>query len=126
MGTGLAGGVLAYALARQRGTRVAYAERIQGISGFGRGFRLAPTERVLIVADVIVTGGSVQEMMALVEQAGATVAGVGVLIDRTGGALDFGVRTESLAKVALAAYSPKDCPLCRQHLPLRRPKYGRI
>src|SRR5438093_13414636 len=76
--------ILAHEVARQLGVRAVYAERRDGASGreFRRGFALAPGERVLVVDDIMTTGGSVQETIDAVRVAGATVAGASVLVDR--------------------------------------------
>jgi orotate phosphoribosyltransferase len=126
VGPALGGVVLAYAIARRLNVRAVYAERIQGILSFGRGYHIGPDDQVLIVEDAIITGGTVRETIDLVQMAGATVAGVGVVIDRSGGQADFGVRTERMATFDFDVYSPDDCPLCRANVPLRRPKHGRL
>src|SRR5437762_303240 len=80
--------ILAHEVARQLGVRAVYAERRDGASGreFRRGFALAPGARVLVVDDIMTTGGSVQETIDGVRVAGAAVAGGSVLVDRSGGA----------------------------------------
>src|SRR5256886_11901187 len=80
--------ILAHEVARQLGARAIYAERREGASGreFRRGFALAPGERVLVVDDIMTTGGSLQETIDAVRAAGGTVAGAAVLVDRSGGA----------------------------------------
>jgi orotate phosphoribosyltransferase len=125
-GPALGGVILAYALARRLGARAIYAERIQGIMSFSRGFQIDPSDRVLIVEDAVITGGSVQEVIDMVRGAGATVAGVAVVVDRSGGETRFGVRTERMTSVSFEVYPPDDCPLCRANVPLRRPKHGRL
>lgn len=83
-----------------------------------RGFSIAPGERVLVVEDVVTTGGSVREVLDVVKSAGGEVAGVALLVDRSGGAVDFGVRTEALLTLKVESYSPDQCPLCQQGIPL--------
>jgi orotate phosphoribosyltransferase len=86
-----------------------------------RGFHLAVGERVLVVEDVVTTGGSVSEAMKLVRQADAKLVGVGLLVDRSAGKVDFGVKTEALLKMSIEKYPPEDCPLCKQGLPVIKP-----
>lgn len=126
VGPALGGVVLAYTVARRLQVRAVYAERVQGILSFGRGFDIGSDDRVLIVEDAAITGNSVRELIDLVQEAGATVVGVAVLIDRSDGAIDFGVRTERMAAFQFDVYDPSDCPLCQQNVPLRRPKHGRL
>ena len=71
--------------------------------------------------DVLTTGGSVREMIALVEEAHATVAGVASLVDRSGKTLQFSARKESLLSLPLVTYQPDSCPLCQQGIPLVKP-----
>lgn len=126
VGPALGGVVLAYTVARRLQARAVYAERVQGILSFGRGFVINPDDRVLVVEDAIITGSSVREAIEMVRETGATVAGVAVLIDRSGGAIDFGVRTERMATFDFEVYQPEECPLCKANIPLRRPKHGRL
>lgn len=114
--------ILAHEVARQLGVRAVYAERSESGSGraLRRGFQLRPGERVLVVDDIMSTGGSVEETMAAVREAGGTVVGVGVLVDRSGGA-SLGVPHFALWEVAMASYEPLSCPLCARGLPLRKP-----
>lgn len=88
--------------------------------GLRRGFSLAPGERALVVDDVVTTGGSVREVIAAVQEAGGRVVGVGLLVDRSGGSVDFGVPCEALLRIDARreSYRPEECPLCRQGIPL--------
>jgi orotate phosphoribosyltransferase len=106
--------ILAHEVARQLGTRAIYAERIEGPSGreFRRGFAIAPGERVLVVDDIMTTGGSVQETIDAVRSAGGTVAGASVLVDRSGGATRLDVPLHSLWRLDIPSYAPAECPLC--------------
>ena len=79
-----------------------------------RGFQLQPGENVLVVEDVVTTGGSTREVMEVVRAAGGIVVGAGSLIDRSGGAVDLGVPRHALAVLEVPVYSPEDCPLCRE------------
>lgn len=117
------GGILlAFETARQLGVAAAYAER-EGETGraFRRGTTFAPGARVLVVDDILTTGGSVRETLAALEPHGVTVVGIGVLWDRSGGKVDFGVPLVALHAEAIAAYDPADCPMCAAGIPLAKP-----
>jgi orotate phosphoribosyltransferase len=79
-----------------------------------RGFLLRPEQRVLVVEDVWTTGGSTQEAIRVVQQAGGRVVGAGALIDRSGGTIDFPVESQALLNLPISSYEPDDCPLCRE------------
>jgi orotate phosphoribosyltransferase len=116
--------ILAHEVARQLGVRAVYAERTADGHGreFRRGFRLGPGERVLVVDDIMSTGGSVQETIDAVRANGAEVVGVGVLVDRSAGQARFdGLPVLSLWDVSIPAYAPADCPQCAQGTPLVKP-----
>jgi orotate phosphoribosyltransferase len=116
--------ILAHEVARQLGVRAVYAERSADGRGreFRRGFRLNPGERVLVVDDVMSTGGSVQETIAAIRACGAEVVGVAVLVDRSAGRATFeGLPVISLWDVSIPAYAPDECPQCTQGLELVKP-----
>lgn len=105
--------ILAFETARHLGVRAVYAER--GAEGkgfvFRRGFRFAPGERVLVVEDIVTTGGSVLQVVDAVRAAGAEVAGVGLLVDRSGGQVDYGVPVvEALLELNIESYAPDAVP----------------
>jgi orotate phosphoribosyltransferase len=79
-----------------------------------RGFALRPDQRVLVVEDVWTTGGSTQEAIQVVQEAGGRVVAVAALIDRSGGKIDFPVKAQALLDLPIASYEPEDCPLCRE------------
>ena len=118
----LGGVVFGYELARQLLVRAIFSERdSDGRMTFRRGFALNNGERVLVAEDVVTTGGSVRETMEAVRAAGGEVVAVVALVDRSGGKVDFGVRLETLLIEAVETYSPDDCPLCRQDVPISKP-----
>ena len=78
-----------------------------------RGFKLEPGQKVLVVEDVVTTGGSVVEVMDIVRQSGAEVVGVAVLVDRSAGKVDFGVRTEAVLSMDIESWEAPECPLCK-------------
>ena len=79
-----------------------------------RGFTLKPDQHVLVVEDVWTTGGSTDETIHVVEEAGGRVIAAGALIDRSGGTIDFPVESNALLELKIESYEPEDCPLCRQ------------
>src|SRR5438477_10777103 len=111
--------ILAHEVARQLGTRAIYAERREGASGreFRRGFALAPGERVLVVDDIMTTGGSLQETIDAVRAAGGTVAGGGGLVVRAGGAGRAEPPAEGPWGVGRPASSAVGFLLCGRGLP---------
>ena len=107
------GGVLvAHEVARALGCLGLFTERQGGAMVLRRGFRLEPGEPVVVVEDVITTGGSTREVIAAVREAGATVLAAGSLVDRSGGAADLGVPRASLLRLEVPTYAAADCPLC--------------
>jgi len=108
------GGILvAYEVARALGARALFTERERGMMRLRRGFEIQPGERCLVVEDVITTGGSIREVIRVVEDAGGIVAGAGALIDRSGGAATFPGKKAALATLTVPTYKPEDCPLCK-------------
>ena len=82
-----------------------------------RGFSVNPGDRVLVVEDVVTTGGSVREVIELVKEAGGEVVGVGSIVDRTGGKIDFGVPFKAVISVEVESWEPEECPLCKAGAP---------
>jgi len=115
--------ILAHELARQLGVRAIYAERREGAPGreFRRGFAVAPGERVLVVDDIMTTGGSVQETIDAVRSAGGAIAGAAVLVDRSGGASRLDVPVHTLWRLDIPSYAPAECPLCAKGIPATHP-----
>jgi orotate phosphoribosyltransferase len=111
--------IISFEVAKRLGLRSIFAESDEGGGrSFRRGFTIAPGERVLVVDDVLTTGGSVFGVIAAVRMLGGEVAGVAVLIDRSGGAVDFGVPFFACLVLDLPVYDPENCPLCRDRAPL--------
>lgn len=119
VGPALGGVILAFETARQLGTGSIYAEKDgQGGLFFDRGFKIEPGQNVIVIDDVLTTGGSVRKTLDVVREAGGNVVGVAFLIDRTNGGVDFGVPFYACHSMSVESFPPDDCPLCRQGLPL--------
>jgi orotate phosphoribosyltransferase len=117
----LGGVVIGQEVGRALGVRAIFAERLDGVLTLRRGFTLAPSDRVLIVEDVLTTGGSTRETMQVARAAGAQVVGAASIVNRSGAAPQFDVPFVALLEVALPTYEPADCPLCAQGLPVVKP-----
>ena len=117
------GVILAFEVARQLGVAAAYAERKNDGPGreFRRGTTFTPGSRVLVVDDILTTGGSVRETLDALRSHPVEVIGVGILVDRSGGTVDFGVPLHALVKMQIETWEPADCPLCAQDIPLVKP-----
>ncbi|MFZ0389401.1 MAG: orotate phosphoribosyltransferase [Calditrichia bacterium] len=117
----IGGIVVAQELARQLNTRAIFAERENGRMTLRRGFVIEEKENVLVCEDVITTGGSVREILQLVEDAGAYPVGVGTIINRGEDLEGFDVPVFAPVEVRAITYSPEKCPLCQQNIPLVKP-----
>ncbi len=116
--------ILAHEVARQMGLRAVYAERADDGRGrvFRRGFHLEHDEAVLVVDDILTTGGSARETIEAVRVEGGRVAGAAVLVDRSGSASPLGdVPLVSLWRLAIPAYAPERCPQCAAGVPISKP-----
>jgi len=118
LGPTTGGVLLAYEIGKQLGTRGIFAEKGESGRVLKRGFKIEPEQRVLVVDDILTTGGSVWDTIAVVEENGAVLAGVGILVDRAGGKIDFGAKTEALLSLDVVKYDPADCPLCKSGVSL--------
>lgn len=121
IGPAMGGILVAHEVAKALGVRALFTERENGIMRLRRGFTLSPGERVLVVEDVITTGGSVREVLSVVREFEAIPVGVGVLVDRTGGTVDFGLPQSSIIQLNIQAFEAQECPLCAQGIPAIKP-----
>jgi orotate phosphoribosyltransferase len=117
----LGGIVIGQEVARALGVRAIFAERQEGTLTLRRGFSLAPAEKVLVVEDVVTTGGSTRETIEVARAAGAEVVGAASIIDRSGGHQNLGVPYFALATVSLPTYQPESCPMCAAGSPVVKP-----
>jgi len=121
IGPATGGILLAFEVAKNLKTNFVFAESENGQRVLKRGFEIEPGQRILIVDDVLTTGGSVREVVALVERHQGKIVGIGFILDRSGGKINFSYPIKSLATVSAETYSPADCPWCRKNIPLVKP-----
>ena len=122
IGPAMGGIIVSYEVARQLKVPGIFCERQDGEMMLRRGFEIKPGQKVLVVEDVVTTGGSVDEVIKIVREAGGVVAGVGVLVDRSNGKVDFGVRKEAVLTMDIKSWEAQDCPLCTEgKIPVVKP-----
>ena len=117
----IGGLIIGYATAQALGTRFIWTERENGVMTLRRGFTVSPGERVLVVEDVITTGGSTRECIEALEKQGAKAAAAASIIDRSNGTADVGVTRVSLVRLDVPSYTPEDCPMCARGLEALKP-----
>jgi orotate phosphoribosyltransferase len=121
MSPAIGGIVIGQEVARALGSRALFGERQQGVMTLRRGFEVLPGEHVLVVEDVTTTGGSVREIIHLVQEHQGRVVGVGTILDRSGGHIDFATPQYALATLSMPNYPPETCPLCQQGSQAEKP-----
>ena len=117
----LGGVVIGHEVGRALGVRALFAERQDGELTLRRGFVIAENDRVLVVEDVLTTGGSTRETMQVARASGGQVVGAASIVNRSGGRAEFDVPFASLLDVDLPTYEPDKCPLCAKGLPVIKP-----
>ena len=118
----IGGLIIGHEVARALGARFIFAERdAAGKMTLRRGFSIQPGESVVVVEDVVTTGGSTREVIDLLRAAGAEVVGAGSIVDRSGGRADLGVKRVALATLDVLSWQPDECPLCKQGVPVEKP-----
>jgi len=108
----IGGLIIGYATAEALGVRFIWTERENGVMTLRRGFTVKPGERILVVEDVITTGGSTRECIEALEKQGAKVIAAASIIDRSNGTADVGVTRVSLVSLDVPSYTTEDCPMC--------------
>lgn len=121
VGPAIGGIILAYEIAHQLGTDGIFLERKNGEMTFTRGFKVDAGQRVLVVEDVVTTGGSVTEVCEQVSKAGAVISGISLMVDRSGGKVKFDSETHALMTLDLEVYDESSCPLCRDDIEIVAP-----
>jgi orotate phosphoribosyltransferase len=121
IGPAYGGIVLAYEVAKQLGLKFAFTQRKDEKMVLRNGFKLVPGTRALIIEDIVTTGNSVREVISALEEMEIEVAAIGVIVDRSGHSVDFGIPTEVLLDMEIATYDPSECPLCAKGMMLSKP-----
>jgi len=121
IGPALGGIIVAYELARVLSIRGLFTERQNGRMTLRRGFEIEKSERVLIVEDVVTTGGSSLEVADVVKQCGAEILGIACIVDRRPKGTELPLPLVSAIKLKIDAFEPEACPLCRQGIPAVKP-----
>ena len=119
-GPAIGGIILAYEVSRQLGVKNVFFEREQGKMTLRRGFGIEKGARVLVVEDVVTTGGSVMEVIEEIKALGADVSGVGCIVDRST-KVDFGTAFEAVLSMEVKSYEAGECPLCKSGIPAVKP-----
>lgn len=121
IGPAVGGIIFSYELSRALKCKNIYTERVDEKMAFRRNFSVEPGEKVIVVEDVVTTGGSAKEVAELAKSLGAEVVAICSLVDRSGGKVDFGVPFVPLIQMDVVTYQPDDCPLCKEGKPLVQP-----
>lgn len=116
IGPAIGGIILSYEMGRALGVKTVFAERDNGVMTLKRGFEIPTFSKVLVVEDVVTTGGSVKEVIDLVKEHQAEVLGVAAIVDRSGGKVDFGTKFICAVRMDVTSYKPEECPLCKTEL----------
>jgi len=122
----IGGIIVGHEVAKVLGCRALFCEREEGKMKLRRGFEIGRGERVVIVEDVITTGGSVKEIVEIVKGMGGEVEGIGAIVDRSKPSFSDELATlnlplKSLLRIDIETYSPEECPICKQGIPLEKP-----
>jgi orotate phosphoribosyltransferase len=117
----LGGVVIGHEVGRALGVRALFAERQDGLLTLRRGFALSDRDRVVVIEDVVTTGGSTKETMQVAAGAGGQVVAAASIVNRSGSAPDLGVPYSALLEIALPTFDAAACPLCAQGVPVIKP-----
>ena len=117
----LGGVIIGHEVARALAVPALFVERQDGAFALRRGFTISEADRVLVVEDVLTTGGSTFETIQVVRAAGGQVVGAASIVDRSRGMVGFDVPYRSLLPVDLPTYEPGVCPMCAKGLPVVKP-----
>lgn len=122
VGPAIGGILVAYEVGRALGVPAIFAERENGVMTLRRGFYVTPGQRCLVTEDVLTTGGSAQEVVALLEQHGAEVVSAASIIDRTkGNTVKLTVPYQSLLTLDVETFAPEACPFCAAGKSIQKP-----
>ncbi|EOD01303.1 orotate phosphoribosyltransferase [Caldisalinibacter kiritimatiensis] len=122
----IGGIILGYETAKQLKVKNIFLEREEGKMTLRRGFEIKKGDKVLVVEDVVTTGGSVKEVIDLIKEKGGEVVGVGSIVNRSKGVTKFEEELKSVIKFDIETYEPDNCPLCDENLPVIKPGSRKI
>jgi len=122
----IGGIVVGQEVARQLGKISIFAEREDKVLTLRRGFQIEEGKKYLVCEDVVTTGGSVFEVIEIINRGGGIVAGVGYIVDRSNNKVQFGVPQFSTLQLEVVSYSPEECPLCKLNIPAIKPGSRKI
>lgn len=122
----IGGIVVGQEIARQLNTKFIFVERADKDLVLRRGFEISEGENILICEDVVTTGGSVFEVIDIVKQNKGNLVGVGIIVDRSNGTVDFGVPQKSTLQMEVISYDADECPLCKEGTPAVKPGSRKI
>jgi orotate phosphoribosyltransferase len=117
----IGGLIIGHEVARALGARAIFAEREDGILRLRRGFSVSEAERVVVVEDVVTTGGSTRETVQVATAAGAQVVAATAIVNRSSGTVTLDVPLHALLDLSLPTYDPDTCPLCANRVPIQKP-----
>jgi orotate phosphoribosyltransferase len=117
----LGGIIIGHEVARALGVRFLFCEREENVFRLRRGFEIHAVEKVVVIEDVVTTGRSTKETIAVAEEAGGRIIGVGCIVNRSNEDPKFPGSFEYLLRLPLTNHNPSDCPLCKQNIPLVKP-----
>ncbi len=108
----IGGIVVGTEVGRMLGARTIFAERKDGAMELRRGFEILPGERILVVEDVVTTGGSTKEVIDLIHRAKGCLVGTGCIVDRSNGKAQFDTKQYAVLQLEVVTHQPPECPLC--------------
>ena len=117
----MGGLVIGQEVARQLGLRFIFVEKEEGHLVMRRGFKLSPAEKILVVEDVVTKGGRVQETLDIVKKLGGEPVGLALMVDRSGGQVQFGIPLLSLLQLQVEAFPPDQLPEDLASIPVVKP-----
>lgn len=121
IGPAYGGIVLAYDVARIMGKKFVFCQRKDGEMSFRAGFDLGSVKKAVVIEDILSTGGSINEVLALLQQERIEAVAIGLLVDRSAVGLEFGIPLEALLSLEIPMWDPEACELCKLEVPLQKP-----
>ncbi|PID28911.1 MAG: orotate phosphoribosyltransferase [Candidatus Cloacimonadota bacterium] len=121
VGPAMGGIVLAFEVAKNLNKKFVFTQRKDGKMTIRSGFALQPGQKAIIIEDIVTTGGSVFEVIECLKEHQVEVSAIGVIVDRSGGKVDFGAKTEALLTADIQSWEADECPLCKENVPFNTP-----